>query len=65
MTNINAFEAAVHSDNSYMSSLTRSMGLVLEEFYAHLRCVGVSAVTGQGMKELFEAVQKCGKEYET
>ena len=32
----------------------RSLSLVLSEFYAGIRSVGVSAVTGEGMDEFFE-----------
>lgn len=37
---------------------------VLDEFYENLEAVGVSAVTGAGMDELFEAVDRCKAEYE-
>ena len=33
----------------------RSLSLVLDEFYSNLTAVGVSAVTGEGMEELFQA----------
>ena len=36
---------------------------VLDEFYENLQSVGVSAVTGEGMPQLFEAVEKCRDEY--
>jgi hypothetical protein len=39
---------------SYASSLSRSLALVLEEFYGTLRCVGVSAATGAGLTQLLE-----------
>ncbi|ORY24466.1 hypothetical protein BCR39DRAFT_546718 [Naematelia encephala] len=52
-------------EGSYMNSLMGSMCLVLEEFYTNLRAVGVSAMTGQGMKAFFEAVEAAKKEYET
>ncbi|GAA5985931.1 hypothetical protein JCM11641_004832 [Rhodosporidiobolus odoratus] len=50
---------------AYMDSLMNSMSLVLDEFYKHLRAVGVSAMTGDGMDELFDAVQEARQEYET
>lgn len=50
---------------AYMDSLMNSMSLVLDEFYKHLRAVGVSAMTGEGMQELFEAVQEAREEYES
>lgn len=39
------------------------MGLVLEEFYRTLRTVGVSAVSGEGVDELFEAIHSAADEY--
>ncbi|BGP21849.1 hypothetical protein JCM10295v2_000724 [Rhodotorula toruloides] len=50
---------------AYMDSLMNSMSLVLDEFYKHLRAVGVSAMTGEGMDELFDAVREAREEYET
>jgi GTPase SAR1 family protein len=64
MEDMDAFTAALKSDESYMSSLTRSMALVLDEFYAAIRVVGVSAMTGEGMPELFAAIKDLSKEYE-
>ncbi|KAL6058309.1 GPN-loop GTPase 1 [Balamuthia mandrillaris] len=58
-----AFQDALVSETSYMTSLVRSMSLVLEEFYNNLRTVGVSAVTGAGMPEFFNAVDDAAKEY--
>jgi len=64
MADLEAFTDALKSDESYMSSLTRSMALMLDEFYATIRTVGVSAMTGEGMPELFEALKDLTKEYE-
>merc|ERR550519_1314032 len=41
------------------------MSLALDEFYSHLSAVGVSAVSGQGLGEFIEAVEKGKVEYET
>ncbi|GAA6013556.1 hypothetical protein JCM11491_002706 [Sporobolomyces phaffii] len=49
---------------AYMDSLMNSMSLVLDEFYKHLRAVGVSAMTGEGMDDLFHAVREARQEYE-
>jgi len=37
---------------------------VLDEFYKNLKAVGVSSVTGDGVKEFFEAVDASREEYE-
>ena len=47
-----------------MGSLLNSMSLMLEEFYRHLNVVGVSAMTGDGIDEFFEAVEEKRKEFE-
>lgn len=65
MSDFEAFQSALEDDSSYMGTFMNSMCLVLEEFYQHLKVVGVSAVTGAGMDELFVAVDEAVKEYET
>ncbi|KAL4994966.1 hypothetical protein BDV10DRAFT_175655 [Aspergillus recurvatus] len=50
--------------SGYMGSLLNSMSLMLEEFYRHLNVVGVSAMTGDGIDEFFEAVEEKRKEFE-
>jgi GTPase SAR1 family protein len=62
MQDFEVFQQAIEED-SYMSSLMHSMSMVLEEFYESLRVVGVSAATGDGMEELFEAIDESVKEY--
>ncbi|KAL6310276.1 XPA-binding protein 1 [Sparassis latifolia] len=49
---------------TYMNSLMNSMSLVLDEFYKQLRAVGVSSMTGAGIKEFFDAVEESRTEYE-
>jgi len=56
---------ALSRETSYVASLARSMSLAMEEFYANLRCVGVSAVTGQGCADFERAVAEAAEEFHT
>ncbi|KAH8077125.1 GTPase [Aureococcus anophagefferens] len=54
-----ALDAAARDDpagGSYVTSLHRSMSLVLDEFYRVLARVGVSAVSGAGIDALFDKI---------
>ncbi|QRV95723.1 ATP(GTP)-binding protein Fet5 [Ceratobasidium sp. AG-Ba] len=73
MSDFEAFQAALASrehrdadgEPTYMSSLMNSMSLVLDEFYRHLKAVGVSSATGAGVADFFKAVDEAREEYET
>eukprot|EP01025_Chloroclados_australasicus_P011635 TRINITY_DN1508_c0_g3_i1.p1 TRINITY_DN1508_c0_g3~~TRINITY_DN1508_c0_g3_i1.p1 ORF type:complete len:342 (+),score=23.08 TRINITY_DN1508_c0_g3_i1:66-1091(+) len=63
MEDFEAFQDALESDSSYAASLSRSLCLVLDEFYTNMKHVGVSAILGTGMDEFFEAVAQCVQDY--
>ncbi|EFN58942.1 hypothetical protein CHLNCDRAFT_9694, partial [Chlorella variabilis] len=64
MADFEAFHQALDSEQSYAATLSRSMSLVLEQFYQNMRAVGVSAVTGEGMDDFIAAVGQCAAEYD-
>jgi len=48
----------------FYSSLTRSLSLVLDEFYGTLSKVGVSAATGDGITEFWDVVSKAADDFD-
>ncbi|XP_053107348.1 GPN-loop GTPase 1 [Hemicordylus capensis] len=64
MRDFEVFQEALSQEATYASNLTRSMSLVLDEFYHSIKVVGVSAVQGTGLEEFFEQVSKAVEEYE-
>lgn len=43
--------------------MSRSLSLVLDDFYTDLRAVGFSSVTGEGLDELLKTIGEARKEY--
>nr|XP_057944391.1 GPN-loop GTPase 1 [Doryrhamphus excisus] len=64
MQDFEVFQDALNQETSYVSNLTRSMSLVLDEFYSNLRVVGVSSVTGNGLDEFLVKVRDAAEEYD-
>jgi GTPase SAR1 family protein len=66
MRDYEAFQQAlddVSESAGFYGSLTRSLSLVLDEFYSNFaNAVGVSAVTGDGMDEFWTTIQKAARE---
>lgn len=65
MQDFETFQDALQGETSHLSNLSRSLSLVLDEFYTNLTTVGVSAITGKGVLEFLEALRKARHEYDT
>jgi len=64
MKDFETFQDALSGETSYVANLAQSMSLALDEFYNTLNCVGVSAMTGEGLPEFLESVNTARIQYE-
>jgi GTPase SAR1 family protein len=64
LTNFESFQNALENETSYMSNLTRSLSLVLDEFYQNINFVGLSSATGDGFNDFMEAIKVAADDYD-
>ncbi|EFO25122.1 GOP-2 protein [Loa loa] len=64
MNDFESFQEALDKNSiSYMNDLTRSLSLVLDQFYQNLATVSVSSLTGEGIDDFLKLTQDCVKQY--
>ena len=63
MTDYQAFDDALSRQDNYLSTLSRSMSLVLEEFYQQVPTVGVSSTLGKGFDKILPKAEQLKQEY--
>ncbi|KAM3723737.1 GPN-loop GTPase [Dirofilaria immitis] len=64
MNDFESFQEALDQNStSYMNDLTRSISLVLDQFYQNLVTVSVSSLTGEGIDDFLKLAQNCVKQY--
>lgn len=56
MTDFDSYQEALNDDDSYSSNLSRSLSLVLDEFYEDLVAVPFSSLYGTGLTELYSTL---------
>lgn len=64
MTDFEAFQESLEKEQNYISNLTRTMSLTLDEFYSCLKTCGISSKTGVGFDRFITLVNEGAKEYE-
>ncbi|CRH03646.1 XPA binding protein 1, putative [Plasmodium relictum] len=63
MKNYDSFNEDVLSDESYMSSFSRSCALMINEFYEGIKTVGISSKTNEGFNTILKNLEYLKEEY--
>eukprot|EP00398_MALV-I-01_sp_L67-1_P000055 gene55-43_t len=63
MKDFTKYGEALQNESTYISSLSRSMSLVMEEFYGTLRTAAVSAATGDGFDDFLSKLAESRQEF--
>ena len=63
MTDFQAFDDALSKQDNYLSTLSRSMSLVLDEFYNQVPHIGVSSTIGKGFDKILPKAEELKREY--
>ena len=59
------YDEALKEDETFSSNLSRSLSLLLDEFYEDLKAVPFSSLYGTGLDELYEAIGEKREEFFT
>jgi len=63
MTDYESYQEALNDDTSYSSSLSRSLSLVLDEFYEDVKAIPFSSLLGTGILDLYDCIDEKRKEF--
>ena len=63
MTDYESYDEALKEDDTFSGNLSRSLSLLLDEFYEDLKAVPFSSLYGTGLDELYEAISEKREEF--